>query len=808
MTLRALVRRPAYTLLAVGAVAVGVAGTTSVYALVHNVLVRGLPFPDADRIVTPDVRSPQGYLISISIPNYRDWGERSRVFDRWGGSAGWTFVRPDGDAGGAAVMNTRVVIGDFFEVLGLEPEHGRLFGADEADRGAVPIAVLGHGFWQQAFGGDPDAVGRTLVTDEFAATIVGVLPPGIGYPSPEVEAYVPMGVLGESVPWDDRNSSFGTRALGRLGPGITPDAAQADLSRVAREVRAMVGDEVATPELRGLDDLFLGDIRAGLWVLMGAVGLLLLIACANVANLALARGEDRTRELAVRAALGAGRRRLVGLLLAESTLIAAAGGAIGLALSVATVRALPRLLPLDLPALVADRVALNPPVLAFALGVTALSGILFGLAPALRLGRSAGPGAGAGWGALRHGDRASSSRDARRLRDGLVITQVALSLMLLVAAGLLARSLARLGAVDKGFVAEGVVTARLQPQEDAFESLESRWAFYGALKARLDAHPDVEVSAATLLIPLAGNSWERAIAPEGASLELNEMASVLFNAIGDDYFRTLGVPLLRGRPLDAGDVEGGRRVAVVDETMAERFWPDEDPIGRRVAFERHDPTRPVEWFEVVGVAANTRHYELESPSRFQVYVPARQVPYPMDLSVAVKVRPGAEATGARLLRSAVAELAPGTAIRDLRPLAALVDERLGPDRALGTLTGLFAAFAVLLAAIGIFGVLSLAVARRRRELGVRMAVGATPRAVVGLVARHGLLLVGLGTAAGLAGALAANRLLGSLLYEVRPFDPAVYAAVTAALVVVAVMAAVGPAFRAARVEPARVLREE
>jgi putative ABC transport system permease protein len=806
LAVRSLLRRPGYTLLAVGALALGVAGTTAVFGLVHNVLVEGLPFDDPDRLVTPDVRSPQGFLISISIPNYRDWGERNRVLESYGASAGWTFIRPAAE--GAEVLSTRVVLGDFFETLGLRAEHGRVFGAEESDRGAEPIAVLGHAFWQREYGGDPSVIGGSLATDAFTATIVGVLPPGIGYPSPEVEAYVPMGVLGDDVSWEDRHSSFGTRMLGRLSPGVTLGTAQADLDRVAREVAELEGRQVATPELRSLADLFLGDVRRGLWLLMGAVGLLLLIACANVANLALARGEGRSRELAVRTALGAGRRRIVALLLGEAALVAVAGGALGVGLSAATIRALPRVLPLDIPSLVAERVALDGPVLFFALAVTTVSALLFGLVPALRLAwrdATAGPD---GIAPLRDGTRTSSSRDARRLRDGLVVTQVALSLILLVAAGLLTRSLARLGEVDAGFDAGSVVGARLQSPDGMFETPDARWSFYEALKTRLDASPDVEVAASTLLLPLTGRSWERAIAPEGASLEINDMESVLYNVVGPGYFRALGVPILRGRAFDASDTGDGRPVAIIDETMAERFWPGESPIGKRVSFERHDPSAPVEWLEVVGVAANVRHYELRSPSRIQVWVPMRQISFGAGLSVAVRARPGAEAAATRLLREAVADLAPGTALRDLRPLADVVDDRLGPDRSLGALTALFAAFAVVLAALGIFGVLSIAVARRRRELGIRMAVGATPLGVVRLVARYGLALGGIGIGAGLVGALAASRLLGSVLFEVAPFDPLVYGTVALGMLGIAVAAAAGPAIRAAAVDPARVLREE
>ncbi len=801
--LRSLIRRPGFTLLAVGALALGVGGTTAVFSLVQNVLLRGLPYQQPDQLVTPDVRSPQGYLISLSVPYYEAWSARSRVFASWGGSAGWSVIRPNRD--GSELLDTRLVLGDFFRTLGMKAELGRVFAAAETEPGAAPVVVLSHGYWQRAFGGDPNVVGKALVTDEFTATIVGVLPPGAGYPSAEVQAYVSMGTLSSQLPWHDRQSSFGMRAIARLAPGMTLASAQADLSRVASELKAEFGEPVATPELRTLGDLFLGDVRPGLWTLMGAVVLLLLIACANVANLALARGEGRGRELAVRAALGAGRARLVRLLLAESLLLAAVGGALGIGLAAVVLGPLPSLLPLNLPRLLAGRIALNPAVFAFALCVTALSATLFGLLPALRLGRGES-------GRLYQGTRsAGGGRDARRLRNGLVVVQVALSLVLLVGAGLLTRSLQRLAHVDKGFVATDVITARLQAPAGTFDTPERRSEFYDALVAKLDASPDVTSAAATLLIPLVARSWERGILPDSRPWTPNHMESVLYNVVSPGYFRTMGVPLLEGRAFQAADRAGSPRVAVIDETMAQQFWPGEDPIGKKVSFvdsHEHAGGEPApDWITVVGVVANVRHYELQSPSRIQVYVPMRQAG-PMGLSVAIKHRPGAEAAAADLLRRTVASLQPGIAITGLRPLDDVVADALGPSRALGELTLIFGACAVLLAALGIFGVLSLAVARRRQEIAVRMAVGATPGGVVRLIARDGVALAAVGAALGLLGALAANRVIASLLFQVKPFDPLVYLAGTLAMLAVAAAAALAPAGRAAKTEPARVLRED
>jgi predicted permease len=597
------------------------------------------------------------------------------------------------------------------------------------------------------------------------------------------------------------------RAVARLKPGTTLESAQADLNRVAAELASEHGQPVATPELRRLEDLFLGDVRAGLWTLLGAVGLLLLIACANVANLALARAEARSRELAVRVALGAGRGRLVALLLTESALLAAIGGALGVALAAVAIRLLPSLLPLDLPLLLATRVALNLPVLAFAVLVTASSAALFGIVPALRLG-------GHGEAARPHqGTRTAGGtggRDARRLRDGLVVTQVALSLTLLVVAGLLTRSLQRLANVNMGFEAEEVITVRLQAPEGTFETAEQRHAFYDELLAQLDASPDIVSAAATLLVPLVPRSWERGILPDSRPWLPDEMESVLYNVISPGYFETLGIPILRGRGFERADREGARSVVVIDETMAEQFWPGEDPIGKRVSFvqsRQGELGMAPEWLTVVGVSANVRHYELQRPSRIQVYLPMRQA-VPMGLSVAVKHRPGAASAASARLRGTIASLQPGIALVELRPLDHVVSDALGPSRALGTLTLLFGGCATLLAALGIFGVLSLAVARRRQELGVRMAIGATPASLLGLIARYGVGLAMVGSALGLLGALAGNRLIASLLFQIEPFDAPTYATVTVAMLAIAAAAALAPAARAARTDPARVLREE
>lgn len=796
---RSLFRRPGYTALVTLTLGLGVGGTTAMYTLVDGVLVDSLPYRDADRLVTLDVTSvSSGFGISLSIPHYMDWRDRSRVFSQFGASAGTSYVfeAPDG----AQQLDARMVLGDFFPLLGMEMASGRTFTAEETEAGAAPLAVLGHGFWQRAFSGDPGVVGRTLLLDGEPFTVVGVLAAGQGYPRPDVDVYTPMGSRAASLPWNDRDSSFGTRALARLAPTASVASAQEDMNRVTAEVDAEVGEAPVTTAVRTLDDLFLGDVRRGLWVLMGAVVLVLLIAGANVANLTLARGERRAGELAVRRALGAGRGNVVGLLLAESVWLSLLGGGLGAALAFAGVAVVPGVLPMEIPTLVSGRIGVDGTVLLFALGVGLGSGLLFGLLPAARATRHVG--------GLRQGTRGTGGVGARRFRDGLVVVQVALSVVLLVGSGLLVRSLGALAAVDKGFESDGVLMARVAPPQGTFDGRDDWLAFYDGVLADLDASPDVEAAATTLLVPLSGNSWERRVRSEAGPEETEEQPSFLFNVVSEAYFEALGIPVVRGRVFEAGDTEGAPPVTVVDETLAERFWPGQDPIGRQVSFEGNDDGEPA-WRTVVGVVANTRHYELTSASRIQAYVPMRQAGQTsgVGLRVAVKVR-GDAAPVVQLLRRSVLALQPSVPVSTVRMLDEYVADELGANRAMGAMTSAFGVVAALMACLGIFGVLSLTVSRRAREIGVRMAVGATRWGVVGLVARQGLSLALVGAGAGLVGAALAGRVLDAFLYQVQVLDPLVYAAAAGLLLLAAAAAVAPPALRAASTSPSRVLREE
>jgi putative ABC transport system permease protein len=796
--LRALARRPGLTAVAVSTIALAIAANTAIFSVVNGALLRPLPLPEAHRLVTMDVRAHTGYLISLSIPNYRDWRDRNRSFDAFAAAAGFGFTLTG--RGPARVVDARAVVGDYFTMLGLQPLLGRGLTAAEtpAHPGGEPLAVLGHAFWQQQFGGDPAIVGQAITLNDIPHTVVGVLAPGGGFPTPAVDLYVPMAVSAR-LPWEDRSSSFGTRAYARLAPGVTVEEAARDLDRVGRELRAAEGETVALPEVRSLASFYTGDSTRPLWILMAAVGFVLLIAVANVGNLLLARAEDRHRELAVRSALGAGRWQITRLLLTEALVLAAAGGAVGAALAYAALGALVEMLPADFPALLRAQVRLDGTVLGFGIALALASGVVFGLLPALRGGRASLESA------LRAGARATGSG---RLRSALVVAEVALALVLLVGAGLMVRSLAHLNGVDKGFQADGVLTGSV-PAPDARSSDRERWlGFYGELRDRSADLPGVRAAALALLLPLSDRSWELRIHPEGVPVLRETGQSVLFNMVSPEYFEALRVPILRGRGFLVSDREGANPVTIIDETMAVRFWPDEDPIGHQVTFETDSAGAPV-YRTVVGVAANVRHYELEQPSRIQAYVPVAQAGRRWGANLRLILRTeGAPALLVSPLRNVVTTLDAEAPLADARPLDDLVASATAADRALTRVLTAFAGGALALAALGIFGVMSYAVTRRTREIGIRMALGAARRDVLGWIGGRALGLTMAGVAVGLAAAAALTRLLRGLLYEVSPLDPLILVGATAALTAVALVAAYVPARRASRVDPVAALSAE
>ena len=798
---RGLIRRPVFLVVAVLTLALGVGANAAIFSVVNGVLLEPLPFGSPDALVTLDARSTQGFPVSVSIPNQRDWHERNAVFEGLAMSSGYRMTKQSAD--GAEIVEPEIILGPFFELLGVAPLLGRWIRAEETARGAAPRAVLGYGYWQSAFGGRADVIGETMTLSGTAVEIVGVMPRGFGMPSPQVAMYMPTGMI-EGLPWDDRVSSFGARAIARLRAGVSLASAQRDMDRVTQQVEAEDGRPGAHVEVRSLRAHFTGQARGPLLVLMGAVGFVLLIAGVNVANLLLVRGEGRRREMAMRLALGAGRGAVARQLLTESVLLCSLGGLCGLVMAYAVVGGLRAGLPLE--PIVTERVSIDGTVLGFTSVLVLAIALLFGLLPAFRVTSSSPVRA------LREDSRGGESRGSHHVRSVLVTAELALALVLLIGAGLMLQSLGRLYDVETGYTPDDVLTARVSlPRGWAPD--RAQWiAAYEQLIERVRAEPGAADVAATLLVPLASRSWELSVAPEGRPYSRTGGESVLYNIVSLDYFNALGVALVRGRWFEPTDRNGMPPVAIIDETMAARLWPNEDPIGKRIAFEEAEGStdaNPIPVYRtVVGVVPNIRHYDVRTPSRIQVYVSLQQTLERWGTSLSLAVRTTSSAPGfAPQLRAAVRAVSPDIALTDVRTLQDYMATDLGRDRALGGLLVGFGGLAAGLAAIGVFGVMSLLVTTQTREMGVRLALGARPGALLGTILSRTLMLAGLGILPGVAAAAVLSRLLGAFLFEVAPLQPGVYGAAAALLLAVAFLAALLPAVRAARVDPMTSLRQ-
>ncbi len=802
---RSLARRPAFALVVVLTIALGIAVNATIFSVVNAVLLEPIPVKAPERLIRPDVRDAgSGYLISTSIPNFKDWRNENRTLASFGLNASRTYTLTGGDR--PEIVRGRIILGDYFETLGVPPARGRWITAAETDRGAAAIAVVSDRFVTRRLPAGADPIGRAIVLDGEPFTIVGVMPPSFTFPSPDAEVFLPMGYFANRLCWDERGCSQGSWAVGRLKPGVDLAAAQQDLDRVWKGINEREGREQARAELHLLSERMLGRSRTPLLVLMGSVAFVLLIACANVASLILARGEARRREIAVRTALGASRGRVVAALMAEAGVLSLIGGGIGLGLTWLGVGLLRPVVADQLPAMAAGRLGVNSTVALFALTAAMASGVFFGLVPALRSASRANED-------LRPGSRMVGG-GRQRLRTALVVVEVALSLVLLAGAGLMIRSLRNLRQVDKGFDGRNVLTAEIPLPAVRYGTKDQVLAFYQQLLPRARALPGVVDVAVSNAVPLSQSSWENGVVPEGLDpAQPENYQSMLFGMVTPDYFDVLGIPLLRGRTFTDADREGAPPVAVVDEVLAEKFWPGQDPIGKRISFERapgstHD--HPIASYRtVIGVTKNVRHYELETASRMQVYVPLHQSGqlWSRVLSIMLSTRNDPR-RATEPLRRAVLQFDADVPLDRVETVEGFVDAALGPTRVVGDLLTLFSGLAAGLAGLGLFGVLAYSVAQRGREIGVRVALGASARQVVTLVAGQGLRLAVAGIAIGLGAAIGLTRLLRSVLFDVAPVDPLTFGATAGVVVLVALIAAVVPARRAARTDPAVVLRED
>jgi predicted permease len=779
---RTLAKSPGFTVVAVLALALGVGANTAIFSVANAVLLRPLPYPEADRLVTA----------GLSLPDYRDVRESTGVFEATALYA--SNLYNVGGEGETEQALGGTVSPEFMPMLG-RPALGRTFGPDE-DR--ERLVVLSYDFWRRRFGGDPGAIGQTLVLSGRTHTVVGVMPAEFQFPNGDFEMWVPFGSTMVDAPEQANDRSLRIfKMVARLAPGVTAAQAQADLDRLSERLEREypATNEGVRIRIVSVYDRLVGGVRPALLVLLAAVGLLMLIGCANVANLLLARNTTREREIAIRAALGAGRWRVARQLFVESLILASLGGALGLALAFASLAVFRRLGLDDLPR--GDQIGVDVPVLLFTLGAVLLAAALCGTLPALHAARhDLGD-------ALKEGGRgAAGGGRGRRLRNALVLAEVALSVVVLVGAGLLVRSVAGLLDVDPGFRSNDLLTMNLQFV--AFKDPQRRAALAAEALERIRRLPGVDVAGGATGLPPQTPQRATSFEVDGLpDLDAGDR-SAFFIATSPDYFRALGTPLLAGRSFDDRDAAAAPKVVVVSEYLARRLFPAGDAVGRRVRLVggEQDP----DWRTIVGVAGDVRYTGLADAEQPAIYTPFAQTPfYWMYLMVRTSAPP---TTAAAAIRGAVAGADPSLTIAGVRPMSQLVSESVAGPRFNMALLSIFAALGLSLAAVGVYGVVSYSVAQRSREFGVRAALGATPRSLVRLVLGQGLALGASGVAIGAAAAAAGTRLMTSMLYGVSATDPVTYAAVAAALLGVVAAACCVPALRAARSDPTVAMRSD
>jgi putative ABC transport system permease protein len=784
IAVRTAVRSRFVSVLAVIAFALGIGVTTAVFSIFNGVLLQPLPFPDAEHLVAVYDTQPACATCPASFPKYHDWRERNQVFSAIGGSSFASFVLTgNGDPARVVATPTTASLADVFAVA---PELGRWYTEDEDRPGGPKVVVLTHDFWTTRLGGDRGVLGRTLTFDGEPYQIVGVLPRGFTYRRTDV--FVP---LQRKLDPATRGNHF-LVTLARLKPGVSVERAAIEMralgQSLAREFNTNHGVDV-----RSYYEVVVGNVRTPLRVLLGAVFLVLLIACANVANLLLASGMARRRELAIRLALGAGRRHLARQLIIESVVLAAAGGALGVLLASWILRTFVALAGTQLPR--AATIAIDGYVLAFTAAVSLLVGVFCGIWPLvlLRTRQLAS--------AVREGDLRTAS-GGQRFGNGLVVAEIALAFALLVGAGLLVKNLVLLRSRDAGIRTDRIVAFDIAPSGARYKSPEQIVAFHRALYARLAQIGAAESVGMTSGLPMYrfGSNGEMSI-EGGNPWPPNQAPLVEYLWIYGDYLKTMGIPLLKGRALDERDRSGARTV-LINQAMADKFWPGTDPIGKRFG----QGTDTSKWYEVVGVVGNVRSYGLAQVTPFEFYQSVEESPVPA-MTVVLRTRADDPTTIVPTARQMLAAIDPAMPMANVQTMEHVVSESVGQPRLMSALTVLFGGMAGVLAMVGVYGVMAYNVRRQRREFGIRLALGADQATVRNLVVGRGLLLAVAGVAAGAVGAWLLTGVLKTMLNDVKPTDLTVFLGTAASVLVVAVVACYFPARAAGRVDPIVVLRD-
>lgn len=790
--IRMLLKTPGFAVVAIIALALGIGANAAIFSVVNTVLLRSLPYSDPDRLmVVRENKLPQFPEFSVSPGNFLDFQKQNTSFEKLAAVNGTAFNLVAGEAEPERLRGVRVSAG-LFEMLGVTPLQGRTFMDEEDQPGHQNVVLLSSSLWKRRFGGDPNIVGQSITLSASSYTIIGIMPPTFQFPDRDTDVWAPIAFTAQQA---QQHGSHYLSVFGRLKPDVTRDQADTELAGIAARLGEQYPNSNAgwSTNVIPMQEYEVRDFKLALFFLFGAVALVLLIACANVANLLLARATTRQREMAIRSALGASRWRVVRQLLTESVLLALVGGAVGLLLALWGMDSLLALAPEDLPRI--KDVALDARVLGFTLLVTLMTGVIFGLVPALQASR---PNLNE---TLKEGGRGTTGGH-HRVRNSLVVIEVALALVVLVCSGLLIRSFMRLQQVNPGFNADNALAVSISLPGRKYPNSDNHLAFFSQLVERTSELPGVVAVGATQSLPIQGDYLlgfsiqGRPPAPPGEDKSTN------YYAVTPGYFKAMGIPLLRGRLFTEQDNNTAPRVAIINETMARQYFPDEDPIGKGISVTQG----PERFREIVGIVGDVKQYGLAQPSPLQTYDPYLQMPFSgVTLVVRGENNPAA-LTGA--IRGEVLALDKEQPISRVRTLDQILSASIQQQQFLMLLLGVFAAVGLILAAVGLYGVMSYAVTQRTHEIGIRMALGANAGNVLRLVVGHGMMLALIGVAVGLAGSFAATRVMSRLLFSISATDPVTFAGISVLLTGVALGACLVPARRAIKVDPMVALRHE
>ena len=799
---RGLLKHPGFTAIVIVTLALGIGASTAIFSVVNSVLLRRLPYKTADRIAAIQELDPNGKLVQVTSANFLDWRAQNTVFEQL--AAIRTATTNIALADHAERIDLAQTNANFFDIFGITPQYGRLFNPQDEQAGHQPVVVLSDALWQRRFGADPSMVGKSVTLDGRNYTVIGIAPRGFQYPDRTEIWLPPLRLVPEMNERQDVTQTRGMgylAAVGLLRQGVTLDQAKAEMETITARLRQQYPDtnnrrfnRVVT-----LHQHLIGDTSKVLWLLLGAVTFVLLIGCANVANLLLASGASRQKEMAIRTALGASRLRMMRQLFTESTMLALAGGAVGLLIAFWGLTAIKKLLPGDFPRL--QEIQIDWRVLGFTFAASVLTGILFGLAPALQISRRDVQES------IRETGRGSSgSRRQSRFRQALIVGEVALSVVLLAGAGLLFRSFMHLQTVNAGFVAQQVLTARLSPSGTNFTEDSHYTNFYNRVMEKVSAIPGVQDVGAINTLPLSKGPTA-AFRVDGRPVTTpDKWPGANYRVVSVNYFRAMSIPMVHGRAFTDRDSENAPLAIIVNQQLAREVFSGEEVVGKRITFGNTDENQQPVWFEIVGVAANVRSLELREEPTPELYFSLLQNAWPaMSLVIRSNVEPASLGASVRQIVSEVDKSVP---VSNVATMDHLVSQSITQPRFNLFLLGLFGAVAMILSAAGIYGVTSYTVTQRTHELGIRMALGAQVGDVLRMILKQGMAVIGVGLVLGLIAASGLMRLLRNLLFGVGENDPVTFVAITLLLLLVALVACYVPARRATKLDPLIALRSE